>query len=270
MFLRIKKLLIFSFFVSALLACSEYSKVMKSTDLEYKFKMGVKYYEAGKYNKAFPIFDELSNLYRGTQQGQEVYYYYAMTNYKLNDYLLAGYHFKNFYKTFPRHPKAEEATYLTGLCYYKESPPYSLDQAYTFKAINELQLFVNAYPNSELLEEANTYIIELRKKLERKAFETAKQYYTINQYQAAVVALSNVVNDFPDTQYREEIGYTLILSSFELARNSIESKKLQRFIETNTACNDYLERFATNKNATEVKEIQRQVTEQINLLKSQS
>ena len=243
---------------------------MKSTDLEYKFKKGVQFYEEGKYNKAFPIFDELTNLYRGTQQGQEVYFYYAMINYKLRDYLLAGYHFKNFYKTFPRHAKAEEAAFLTGMCYYKESPAYSLDQTYTYKAINEFQYFTNVYPNSDRTDEATEYIIEMRKRLERKAYEIAKQYHTTGQFQAAVVALNNVLYDFPDTQYREEISITLIHASYELAKNSIESKKLQRYIETNTACYDFLERFENSKKAGEARQIQKLVQEEISFLKSQS
>ncbi|GCD79436.1 outer membrane protein assembly factor BamD [Schleiferia thermophila] len=248
-------------------SCSEYSKVLKSNDLNYKFEMAKKYYDKKKYNKAYPIFDELLNLYRGTAQAEEVYYYYSMTLYKLEDYMLAAYHFKNFYRTFPQSKYADEAAFMTGYCYYLESPVYSLDQTYTIKAINELQLYINTHPKSTRIEQCNELIIELRQKLERKNFERAKQYYTTMQYQAAIVALNNVLNDFPETRYREEILLLLLRSNYELARFSIESKKLQRFIETRKACEDFLERYPDSRFAKEASTIRERAMFQIEFLK---
>ncbi len=253
--------------LASLWSCSEYNKVLKSNDLNYKFEMAKKYYNTKKYNKAYPLFDELLNLYRGTAQAEEVYYYYCMNLYKMEDYLLAAYHFKNFYRTFPQSKYAEEAAFMTGYCYYLESPVYSLDQAYTLKALSELQLYINTHPKSARIDQCNELVIELRRKLERKNFERAKQYYNTMQYQAAVVALNNVMNDFPETQYREEIQLLLLRSNFELARFSIESKKLQRFIETKTACDDFLERYPNSKYAKEAKEIKERAVSQIQFLR---
>lgn len=262
-----KFLILFALLSLVSISCSEYNKVLKSNDLNYKFDMAKKYYERKKYNKAYPLFDELLNLYRGTAQAEEVYYYYSMNLYKMEDNLLAAYHFKNFYKTFPQSKYAEEAAFMTGYCYYLESPVYSLDQAYTLKAINELQLFINTHPRSSRIDQCNELIIELRRKLERKNFERAKQYYTTMQYQAAVVALNNVLNDFPETKFREEILLLLLRSNYELARFSVESKKLQRFIETKTACDDFLERYPESKFAKEAREIKERALSQIQFLK---
>ena len=88
--------------VSLLLtSCGEYQEVLKSKDLDYKLSKAVEYYDAGEYNKAYPIFDELITLYRGTHKAQEVYFYYAHTLYKQRDYILAGYHLKNL-QDFPQ------------------------------------------------------------------------------------------------------------------------------------------------------------------------
>ncbi len=244
-------------------ACSRYQKVLKSTDLDLKFKAAVEYYEDEKYNKAYPLFDELLTLYRGTQKAQEVYYYYAYTNYHLQDYLLAAYHFKNFHKTFPKSPRAEECAFMVGYCYYLESPVYSLDQTYTYKAINELQLFVNTHRQSTRLPECNEYIQELRKKLERKSYERANLFYKTGYYQAAVVAFNNTLNDFPDTRYREEILYSRLRASYELASNSIESKKLQRFIESKTAYFEFIETYPESENAKDAATMYARIQQQI-------
>lgn len=247
----------------ALSACSRYQKVLKSTDLDLKFKAAVEYYEDEKYNKAYPLFDELLTLYRGTQKAQDVYYYFAFTNYHLKDYLLAAYHFKNFYKTFPNSPYAEECAFMVGYCYYLESPVYSLDQTYTYKAINELQLFVNTHRQSTKLPECNEYIQELREKLERKSYERANLFYKTEYYQAAVVAFNATLNDFPDTQYREEVLFSRLKATYELAVNSIESKKLQRFIESKTAYFEFIETYPNSENAEDAQEMYAKIKQQI-------
>jgi outer membrane protein assembly factor BamD len=116
-----------------LASCSEYQRVLKSTDLDYKLQKGVEYYEAGRYSRALPIFNELLTLYRGTQKAQDVYYYYAMTEFNMGNYLIAAYYFKDFYQTFPNHAFADEASFMVGFCYTKESPSFSLEQSNTYK-----------------------------------------------------------------------------------------------------------------------------------------
>lgn len=251
-------------------SCSEYQKVLKSTDLDYKFRKALEYYEKEKYVKAFPLFDELLNLYRGTSKAQDVYFYYANTHYHLKEYILAAYHYKNFYKTFPNHKDADEAAYLVGYCYYLESPVYSLDQSYTYKAINELQLYVNTHPESPRVEECNVLIDELRGKLERKSFEKARQYYHMELFQSAVVALNHTLDTYPDTEYREEALYLRLRSSYKLADNSIEEKKAQRFKETLTAYNELVDAYPSSKYLEDAKELYQEAQEKLTSIQNPS
>jgi outer membrane protein assembly factor BamD len=255
--------------VFVMVGCSEYQKVLKSTDVDYKFKKAKEYFDDEKYAKAFPLFDELLTLHRGTGKAEETYFYLAMTHFRLKEYILSAYHFKNFCKTFPKSKFAEEAMFLAGYSYYKESPDFSLEQSYTYKAINEIQLFVNTYRNSSRIEECNQLIADLRKKLEKKAYRNAKQYYTIGYYQSASIALVNVLADFPETEYREELMFLIVRSRYELARYSIESKQLMRYIETRTAAEQFEEMFPASKQVSETREILQAVNEQINLMQSE-
>lgn len=238
-----------------LLSCGEYQEVLKSKDLDYKFSKAVEYYDAGEYNKAYPIFDELITLYRGTHKAQEVYFYYAHTLYMQKNYILAGYHFKNFYKTFPQNEKADEAAYLTAYCYYLEAPTHSLDQAYTYKAINEIQLFINTHPNSDKIDECNGYMEELRGKLETKSFEIAKQYYKTRNYKAAMTAFTTTLSEYPDTPYREEAMYLKAKAAYRLAENSIPSLQEERYIEARTALNDFEEAFPEAEELEELRKL---------------
>ena len=236
-------------------ACGEYQQVLKSKDLEFKLSKALEYYNDGDYNKAYPIFDELISLYRGTEKAQEVYFYYANTLYKQKDYILAGYHFKNFYKTFPQNENADEAAYLTAYCYYLEAPSHSLDQAYTFKAINELQLYINTHPGSENIERCNGYMEELRGRLELKSYEIAKQYYKTRKYKAAMTAFTTTLREYPDTPYREEAMYLKAKAAFKLAANSVTDLQEERFIEANTALNDLEEVYPNSEYLIELRKL---------------
>ncbi|PTM04571.1 MAG: outer membrane protein assembly factor BamD [Bacteroidetes bacterium] len=254
----------------ALASCNEYQKVLKSPDVDFKYEKAVEYFNDEEYAKAYPLFDELLILYRGTDKAAEVYYYYAMTSYQLKDFILAAYHFKNFAKTFPNHPKTELAYYMIGYCHYLESPSFSLDQDFTFKAINDLQLFANLYPTSDKLLSANELIDELRAKLEQKAFERAMLYYHMEYYQSAVVSFNIVLDEFPDTEFREDCMYYRSVSAYRLATNSIEEKKLQRLIESKTSYLEFKEAFSESKYNKELEILFSTIQAEINSFKIQS
>lgn len=232
------KVLVYIFFVilSFNFACSEYQKVLKSEDLNYKYDKGVEYFEKEDYVRAYPIFEELFAKVKGTKRSEDLYYYFTYCQYQLDELYVAAYHFKNFSKTFPNNSRAEESMFLSAYCHYLSSPKSSLDQTSTYKAIEELQLFANMYPKSALIDSCNTLVDELWQKLETKSYENAKLYYKMEEFQSAIVAFKNVLKDFPSTNYKEDILYYIVNSAYLLAENSIQDKKEERY---NAALKEY-------------------------------
>lgn len=254
--------------IFAFSGCSKYQRILKSNDFEQKFDMAKMYYDNGKYQKAFPLFEELITVFRGTSKAEDVYYYYAYCNYQVGDYMLAGYHFDNFIRTFPRSSRAEDAQFMNAKCYFLDSADPTLDQASTNKAIDELQLFINKYPESPKVDECNDLMDRLRFKLETKSFNGAKLYYRVGEYKAAIFALRNTLKDYPDTKYREEISFMILRSSYLLADNSVEEKKLERFEQTLTACNEFIERFPRSKDVSSAKSIKEECKQELEKLKT--
>ncbi len=232
---------------------SKFEKLRASTDVAKKYQEAIRLYNKKDYSKALILFDDLVQRYRGRAESEDLYYYYAYTNYKLKDYLSARYHFKTFADTYPSSPRAEECRFLAAYCYYLDSPTYSLDQANTYKAIEALQLFINLYPKSDRVAEASKLIADLRGKLEEKSYANAKLFLDIGDYQAAVIAFRNSEKDFPDTRYAEEMEFLTIKAQYLYAKNSLETKQEGRY---NEAIQEY-ERFAEKyPNSTYLKEAQ--------------
>jgi outer membrane protein assembly factor BamD len=211
-----------------LAACGDYNKILKSTDYEFKYKKAVEYYEAGEFAKAGGLFEELVNIYRGTSRADQIYYYYAKSMMGQKDYLMANHYFKTLLKEFPGSQYYEEAQFMVGYCSYLLSPKPRLDQTVTREAIESLQLYINLYPYSDRVDEANRLIDELQSKLVYKSYLNAKLYYDLDNYKAASIAISNSLQEYPDSEYREKLMYMLLKSKYLLAINSIEEKKEER------------------------------------------
>jgi outer membrane protein assembly factor BamD len=214
-----------------LFSCGEFNKVLKSSDYELKYTKAIEYYDKTNHTAAQTLLEELIPVFKGTDRAEEIYYYYAYCHYYLTDYALAGFHFRTFTRTFHSSKHAEECAFMNAYCYYLSSPKYSLDQTDTKNAIQEMQNFLNEYPESQRVDSCNILVDKLRAKLERKAYEIAKSYFLRSSpldWKAAVPACENFMKDFPDSQHSEEMRYMIIKSYYRLAKNSIESKKADR------------------------------------------
>ena len=262
-----KKILIPILFFLLLASCSKYQKILKSTDLNLKFEKAVAYYEKDDFNRALPLLEELSTALRGSAKAEEVNYYYAYCHYSLGEHLMASYLFDTYAQTFPSGKHTEECQYMTAYCYYLESPIYKLDSKNTYKAINQLQLFTNLYPKSERVKECNNLIDELREKLAKKAFYNAKQYYITEYHKSAIIALKNVLVDFPGSEYEEEIYFLIIESSFLLAKNSISTKKQERLEYTIDSYHEFLEKYPESQFLKQVKNIKQKTLKLIETIK---
>lgn len=222
---------------------SKFEKLRASNDTARKYQEAIKLYNKKKYTKALVLFDDLVQKFRGRAEAEDLYYYHAYTNYRLNDYLTARHQFRTFVDTYPNSPRAEECRFMSAYCYYLEAPVYTLDQSNTQKAIESLQLFINIYPESERATEAAELIDELRARLERKSYENAKLYLDIEDYKAAVIAYENSLRDFPDTEYSEEMEFQMAEAQYLYALNSLEHTREERFNEAISYANDFIKNY---------------------------
>jgi outer membrane protein assembly factor BamD len=226
---------------------SKFEKLKASNDNAKKYQAAIALYNKKDYNKALELFETLVQRYRGQAQAEDLYYYYAYCNYRLKDYTSASYHFKQFADTYPVSQRAEECNFMSAYCYYLDSPIYSLDQENTTKAIDKLQLFINLYPKSERVAEASKLIQNLRDKLERKAYENAKLYLNIGDFQAAVIDFGNVLRDYPDTKYAEEMEFLTIKAEYEYAQRSSYLKQQDRFTLAINYEQQFVEKYPSSK-----------------------
>lgn len=237
MFQRSKIFLSFLILItSSFSACKQsYNQIAKSNDLDLKMEKAKYYYKKKEYHKAVPLFEELLTIYKGSKNIDDLYYMYAKSHFEMAEYLVAGFHFKNIYDSYPNSPYAEECLYLNAVSAHRMSPITTLDQEFTEKALQDYQFFINAYPNSKWLEESNKSMRLLRRKMEIKAYESAYLYYKTKQYRAAATSFKKLMRDYPDSQDLEKASFYTVKSYYFYAKNSVLSKQIERYQDTMNA-----------------------------------
>lgn len=233
-------------------SCSEFQKALKSEDTVVKYKLADSLFQQGKYSKANRLFAQIAPEYRGKPQGQRLRYMFAKSFYEMKDYHLSGYQFEQFENSYPQSEKVEEASFLGAKSYYFLSPVYSKEQEETKVALEKLQLFINKFPNSEYLSQANALIKELDFKLEKKAYEIAKQYNKVayfesSDYEAAIKAFDNFLIDHPGSTFREDAMFYRLDSAYNLAINSVVRKKEERLKESMGYYDAYMKYFSNSE-----------------------
>jgi outer membrane protein assembly factor BamD len=228
-------------------SCTEYRKVLKSDDMQYKYDTALSYFKDGKYTKAYPLLEELYIVYRGTDKGERIAYYQAKCDFNMKDYILAGHRFTQFYRNYPNSVFTEEAQFLSAYCNYLLSPKWSLDQADTERAIRSFQLFAIDYPESKRIDSCNTLLDELRFKLEYKEYRAAKLFYRMELYRASQTSFSNFNRSYPGSTFKEEAYFLEYKSGYLLALNSVEDKKLERIEVAMQAYLTFVDRFPNSK-----------------------
>ncbi len=257
---KIKNLMLLAFLSFLLFSCGEYQKVLNKGTVEDQYKMAVKMYEIKKYGKAIRLFEKITPAYRGKPQMERIQFMVAQSNFNEKNYTIAGYYFDRFAKNYPSSSKLEEASFASALSYKLASPEFSNDPTDTNKALEAFQSFINTFPTSEKIDEANQHYKELRYKLQKKYFEIAKTYYTtadydMRNYKAAIQAFDNLLSDYLGSEFKEEALLYRLKAAHDFVLKSYDRRKPERIKDALEAHEKLIRNYPESKYLEEAKKI---------------
>ncbi|MCL2596995.1 MAG: outer membrane protein assembly factor BamD [Paludibacter sp.] len=250
-----KKIIFLALFVFVICfwGCSEYTKLLKSTDNELKFNKAIEYFNKKKYIQSQTLMDDVKPYFQRSERSQIVLYYIAQSYFKQKDYYTASEYFKTYMRSYPKGEYAPEMKFLIGKCYYLDSPDARLDQTNTNKGIEAIQDYIEMYPEDVNVSEAERMLDELNDKLAYKELLNAKLYYNLgnylgNNYLSAIVVAQNTLKNYPATKYREDLSFIILQSKFVQAQNSIDEKRSERYQDTVDEYYSFINEFPEGKN----------------------
>ena len=124
---------------------------------------------------------------------------------------------------------------------------YELDQTPARKAMAVISEFMYENPGTEYYAVCQEMMRELMDRQEKKSFESAKLYYTMEDYKAARYALKNVLKDNAENQFREDILYHIAMSAYKYADNSVKEKQKERFLDFIDDYYNFISEFPESK-----------------------
>ncbi len=242
----------------------EFNQVYKSSDYHYRYEYAKECFAAGKYQRAVTLLQQLIIQAKGTPEAQESLYMLGMAEYGDRDYATAAETFKRYVKSYPRGVYAEEAEYYVGQSLYMCTPEPRLDQTETVAAIAAYQEYLDLYPDAKYKEQAQRSLFALQDKLVEKELKSAQLYYDLgsyfgntsttsdglangNNYQACIVTSQNALKDYPYSKHREDFAVLIMKSKFELAEQSVEAKKIQRYQDAEDECYGFINEYPDSK-----------------------
>lgn len=237
----------------------EFNQVYKSTDYSYKYEYAKECFANGKYTQAITLLEELVTIQKGTDNAEESLYMLAMAQFCDKDYESAAMTFKKYYKTYPKGIYAEMASFYIGESLFMSTPEPRLDQTQTVNSIAAFQEYLDIYPESSLKGKAQKRLFELQDKLVKKELYSAQLYYNLgtyfgnctsggSNYEACIITAQNAINDYPYSSLREDFAVLIMKSKFELAEQSVESKKIDRYRDAEDECYGFLNEYPESKN----------------------
>ncbi|HTE34278.1 MAG TPA: outer membrane protein assembly factor BamD [Chryseolinea sp.] len=250
-------------------SCSKFRKIEKSGDWRVKYDAALNYYNNKKeYYKASVLFEQIIPIVRGLPEGEKVQFYLAYCQFYDELFLLSSEQFKTFYETYGRSTLAEEARFMYAFSLFKSSPNPNLDQSSSIDAMSAMQQFLNRYPTSKFRDQAIDVIVTTQVKLEKKGFENAYQYYKMRSYKAAIVALGNFINNYPDSKFLERASYLVISAEYKLADQSIYTKQLERYKEVVDHYKEFVDKYPTSTYLQDAEKLYASSLEKINKSKT--
>lgn len=236
-------------------SCGEYEKLLKSTDYEMKKTRAREFYDAQQYTRAAELFAQVIPRFRASAESEELNWLNAQCYYNMKQYDIAGSFFKSLVEQYPFGEFAEQASFLGAYCDYRLAPRAELDQQSAKDAIEGFAVFVNRFPDSPKVPEAQEYLNILQNRLVEKSYLSARLYYNMKQYKAAITALTNSLKEYSESKYREEMMYLRLHSLYLYAEKSIPARQRERFQETLDDYFSFMEEYPESKYSKEVQRI---------------
>jgi len=206
-------------FVVVLAGCGGSGRIRYDSPQE-AFEKGKAFYDRGKYDRAIEYLQASFNYGRAHEWAADAQLYLARSYYGNGEYILAANEYSRFSQLYRSDPRRAEAEYERAMAYYEMSPPYQMDQTDTQRAVNEFRMFIERYPDSPLVADAEARITELREKMARKEVAAAELYERRELYEAAAITYENAFDRYPDTSWADD---ALLGASRSYVASSAES-----------------------------------------------
>ena len=128
--------------------------------------------------------------------------------------LLAANEFREFLTFYPTHQRADYAQLQLARSFMLQMLAPERDQSSTRDAVKEIEIFLQRFPNSNLMPEARKMEREARDRLSEANYKVGYYYYRVKWYPGAIDRFKDVLATDPAFSNRDAVYYHLAESLY--------------------------------------------------------
>ncbi len=195
------------------------------------FDQGMEKYSENKFRLAQESFQTVIYDYPGASLVDTAQYYLALSYFGAEDYILAQVEFNRLVNYYTSSVFVPHATFMRAVSFYESTPSHhGLDQSNLREALRHLEDFIIDYPGSELVADAEKYIVEATTRLARRDYDAAMTYYRMNALTAAEKYFQMVIDDYTGSNYAAPALYHLAEIDRKLEKFDEAESRYRNFI----------------------------------------
>jgi outer membrane protein assembly factor BamD len=168
------------------------------------YNQGLANLEKGRVLEASRKFDAVDRQHPYSEFARKSIVLGAFANYRQARYPEAIAAATRYVTLYPTDKEAAYAQYIIGLCYFRQIPDVTRDQADSRRTVAAMTELVERYPDSEYVEDAKTKIRFARDQIAGKEMQVGRYYLERREYLASIKRFRNVVEQFSNTRHTEE------------------------------------------------------------------
>jgi outer membrane protein assembly factor BamD len=154
----------------------------------------------------------------------------ADTYFKREEFEQAAVEYEEFLKNHPAHQETPYATYRLAMSHYMQKRSPDRDPTNTREALKWFGIFIDKYPNSPLVSDAEKRVVRCRKILAEREMYIGRFYEERKNYKAAAERFRVVVNDYNDTNRLETALFLMGESYLKAGETELAKEALQRLV----------------------------------------
>ncbi len=139
--------------------------------------------------------------------------------------------YKDFITFFPFLDEAANAQYQIGMAHYRQMEKPDRDHAEAVQAEAEFQTFLEKYPNSPLVPQADQHLRDVQEVLAEGNFRVASFYYTRGVLRAAGARLIELTNRYPLYSHADQANWMLGQIYEKAEHNEIAARYYSRIVK---------------------------------------
>jgi outer membrane protein assembly factor BamD len=161
--------------------------------------------------------------------------------YQEKNYLEARFEYQKFLELHPAHPLASRAQYQIAMCSLQQVQHHDRDQHHTQEALRAFRQLRRAYPQDELIPQAEAHVRNLRQRLANHELAVARFYYRKGAYHAAIGRLLNLIQVYPTLPDLDAALY-ILAKSYYAEENFAKAQRVFRTLVDRFPASSYVSR----------------------------